>query len=123
MTGLLAARSSKLKMQGGTGLPTGNAFRWRDADAYLFDIDGTLLLSPDRTHRYALHRALLEVYGLETTIDGIAYHGKTDPGILRAALERAGVANEIIDRQMPQALELVRRDATEKADRFRPNVL
>lgn len=98
-------------------------FRWRDADAYLFDIDGTLLLSPDRTHRYALHRALLDVYGIETTIDGIAYHGKTDPGILRAVLERAGIARDVIDTNLPAALELVRRDAAEKADRFRPNVL
>jgi len=100
-----------------------NVFRWNAADAFLFDIDGTLLLSPDRTHRYALHRALLDVYGLETTIDGIAYHGKTDPGILRAALERAGFAPEVIDTNMPIALEVVRQDAAEKADRFRPNVL
>jgi phosphoglycolate phosphatase len=110
-------------VQGGEGLPTGNAFRWRDADAYLFDIDGTLLLSPDRTHRYALHRALLEVYGLETTIDGIAYHGKTDPGILRAAAERAGIAPGVIDQSMADALDVVRQDAAEKAKRFRPNVL
>jgi phosphoglycolate phosphatase len=100
-----------------------DSFRWREADAYLFDIDGTLLLSPDRTHRHALHRALLEVYGVETTIDGIPYHGKTDPGILRAALERLNVPAEVIDSKMPPALEVVRRDATEKADRFRPNVL
>ena len=84
-------------------------FRWREADAYLFDIDGTLLLSPDRTHRYALHRALLDVYRVETTIDGIAYHGKTDPGILRAALERAGMATDVIDGGMAAALEVVRR--------------
>jgi phosphoglycolate phosphatase len=105
-------------------VPTkGNGFRWRGADAYLFDIDGTLLLSPDRTHRYALHRAMLEIFGVETTIDGIAYHGKTDPGILRAALERAGISSEVIDSGMKPALEVVRRDATEKADRFKPNVL
>lgn len=104
-------------------MQNGNGFRWREADAYLFDIDGTLLLSPDRTHRYALHQALLEVYGLETTIDGIAYHGKTDPGILRAAAERAGVLQDVIDQKMPAALEVVRRDAAEKANRFRPNVL
>lgn len=100
-----------------------NSFRWREADAYLFDIDGTLMLSPDRTHRYALHRALLDVYGVETTIDGIPYHGKTDPGILRAALERLNVPTYLIDQKMPEALEVVRRDAAEKADRFRPNVL
>src|ERR1700752_1025300 len=123
MTGLLAARSSKLKMQGGAGLPTGNAFRWRDADAYLFDIDGTLLLSPDRTHRYALHRAILDIFGVETTIDGIAYHGKTDPGILRAALERMGIPSATINARMNDALAIVRRDASEKADRIKPNVL
>ncbi len=100
-----------------------DGFRWREADAYLFDIDGTLLLSPDRTHRYALHRALLDVYGVETTIDGIAYHGKTDPGILRAALERAGITTDVINRGMAAALEVVRCDAAEKAKRFRPNVL
>src|SRR6476469_9425068 len=101
----------------------GNGFRWREADAYLFDIDGTLMLSPDRTHRYALHRALLDVYGVETTIDGIPYHGKTDPGILRAALERLNIPADLIDQKMPAALDVVRRDAAEKADRFRPNVL
>src|SRR6478736_4821944 len=97
------ARSNKQTIQG-------NCFRWREADAYLFDIDGTLMLSPDRTHRYALHRALLDVYGVETTIDGIAYHGKTDPGILRAALERLGVPTTTIDHNMAAALEVVRQD-------------
>lgn len=103
--------------------PPTNPFHWKQADAYLFDIDGTLLLSPDRTHRYAIHRAMLDVYGVETTIDGIAYHGKTDPGIIRAALERLGIAAAVIDANMPAALEVVRQDATEKAERFRPNVL
>jgi phosphoglycolate phosphatase len=102
---------------------TNNGFRWKDSDAYLFDIDGTLLLSKDRTHRYALHRAMLDVYGIETTIDGIAYHGKTDVGILRAALERAGIATNVINQRMSHALEVVRLDATEKAERFTPNVL
>ncbi len=102
---------------------THNGFRWKDSDAYLFDIDGTLLLSKDRTHRYALHRAMLDVYGVETTIDGIAYHGKTDVGILRAALERTEIATEVINQRMSEALEVVRLDATEKAERFTPNVL
>jgi phosphoglycolate phosphatase-like HAD superfamily hydrolase len=105
------------------GPQKGNGFQWREADAYLFDIDGTLLLSPDRTHRYALHRALLDIYGVETTIDGIAYHGKTDPGILRAALERLNIPTTVIDARMAAALEVVRLDAAQKADRFRPNVL
>jgi phosphoglycolate phosphatase len=105
------------------GLGGVNGFRWKESDAYLFDIDGTLLLSKDRTHRYALHRAMLDVYGVETTIDGIAYHGKTDVGILRAALERAGIATDVINQRMAEALQVVRLDASEKAERFTPNVL
>jgi phosphoglycolate phosphatase-like HAD superfamily hydrolase len=100
-----------------------SVFRWKDLEAYLFDIDGTLLLSPDRTHRYAIHRAMLDVFGVETTIDGIAYHGKTDPGIMRAALQRLGIPDATIELKMREALEVVRRDASEKADRFKPNVL
>lgn len=100
-----------------------NGFRWKEADAYLFDIDGTLLLSRDRIHRNAMHRAMLEVYGLDTTIDGIAYHGKTDRGILRAALERGGIAPAVIDQDLAEALEVMRRDAAEKAKDFHPNVL
>lgn len=100
-----------------------SVFGWKEADAYLFDIDGTLLLSPDRTHRYALHRAMLDVFGVETTIDGIPYHGKTDPGILRAALQRLRISDATIDLKMSEALEVVRRDASEKAERIKPNVL
>src|SRR6516225_5071963 len=100
-----------------------NGFRWQEADAYLFDIDGTILLSKDRTHRYALHRAMRDVFGVETTIDGIAYHGKTDPGILRAALERVGVSVDVINAKLPEALDVTRRDAAENAARFTPTVL
>jgi phosphoglycolate phosphatase len=68
-----------------------NGFRWTEFEAYLFDIDGTLLVTRDLVHYNALNRAMREVYGVDTTIDDITYHGKTDLGILRAALARAGV--------------------------------
>jgi phosphoglycolate phosphatase-like HAD superfamily hydrolase len=99
------------------------ASSWREADAFLFDIDGTILLSKDRTHRYALHRAMRDVFGVETTIDGIAYHGKTDPGILRAALERAGISTDNIDARMPAALDVCRRHGDENVHLFTPTVL
>ena len=100
-----------------------NGFRWNDADAYLFDIDGTILLSKDRTHRYALHRAMADVFHVETTIDGIAYHGKTDPRILRAALRRIGFSDVIINAKMPEALAATRRHADENVHKFTPTVL
>ena len=41
-----------------------NPFRWTESDAYLFDIDGTLLNTRDLVHWNALNRAMLEVYGV-----------------------------------------------------------
>jgi len=92
------------------------------ADAYFFDIDGTLLITRDGVHRNALHRAMLEVYGVETTIDGIAYHGKTDLGILRAALSRCGVGNADFEASLAAALHVICRDVAENSGRIRPEV-
>jgi phosphoglycolate phosphatase len=97
-----------------------NSFRWMSADAYLFDIDGTLLITRDGVHRNALHQAMREAYGVETTIDGIAYHGKTDLGILRAALERVGISDDSFDANLPAALEIVCREVSANADRIAP---
>src|SRR4051812_15594351 len=67
-----------------------NQFAPLDADAFFFDIDGTLLNTKDLIHYRALNSAMQTAYGVNTTIDGVAYHGMTDLGILRAALERVG---------------------------------
>src|SRR5271169_4399845 len=99
-----------------------NGFRWMTSDAYLFDIEGTLLVSRDGVHRNALHRAMREAYDVDTTIEGIAYHGKTDLGILRAALERAGVSSDRFEANLPAALEVVCRDVSANADRINPIV-
>jgi len=90
-------------------------FRWMDFDAYLFDIDGTLLVTRDLVHYNALNRAIREVYGVEATIDGIPYHGKTDLGILRAVLERAGTSADVFEARLPQALEVVRAEVNANA--------
>ncbi len=99
-----------------------NGFRWMSADAYLFDIDGTLLITRDGVHRHALHRAMREAYGVDTTIEGIAYHGKTDLGILRAALERVGVSRDQFEANLPLALEIVCRDVSANASRITPTL-
>lgn len=93
-----------------------------EADAYLFDIDGTLLITRDGVHRNALHRAMREVYGVDTTIDGIAYHGKTDLGILRAAVERVGVPRDTFEAKLSAALEVVCQDVSANASRIVPEV-
>lgn len=105
-------------------------FRWPDADAYLFDIDGTLLVTRDFVHWNALNRAMLEVYGVDTTIEGIAYHGKTDLGILRAALERVGITGKAFEEKLPEALEVICRDVSAHVEEIQaelcpsiPNIL
>jgi phosphoglycolate phosphatase len=103
-------------------LTQSTGFRWLDSDAYLFDIDGTLLVTHDLVHYNALNRAVLEVYRVDITIDGIGYHGKTDLSILRAALERAGVSGEDFESNLQEALHVVRREVSANADGIVPTV-
>src|SRR5947209_6080925 len=66
---------------------------WDDFDAYLFDIDGTLLHCSDATHYFAFCDALQALSGRPLTLEGVTAHGNTDIGILRDALALAGVAD------------------------------
>src|SRR6266536_3898202 len=93
---------------------------WMACDAYLFDIDGTLLKNRDRVHYDALNRALREVYGADTTIAGVAFHGMTDVGILRAALARVGIGSREFERHLPAALACVREHVAEHAGVLNP---
>ena len=65
---------------------------WDRFDAYLFDIDGTLMECPDPTHYFAFCRALKLLSGRDLNLDGVVAHGNVDNGILRDALKLAGVA-------------------------------
>ena len=80
-------------------------FRWDAADAYLFDIDGTLLNSRDAVHYFSFRTAARRVLGIEAGIDGVPVHGNTDPGILRAALAKAGVPEDVVDAHMAEIVE------------------
>jgi phosphoglycolate phosphatase len=99
-----------------------NGFRWLDFDASLFDIDGTLLVTRDQVHYNALNRAMREVYGVDTTIDGITYHGKTDLGILRASLERAGILGDTFEQNLAAALQVIRREVSANVGSIVPAV-
>ena len=79
-------------------------FAWGRFDAYLFDIDGTLLNSRDGVHYNSFHSALRQVWNCELKIDGIPLHGNTDIGILRAAANAAGVSAQDVSRGLPQAI-------------------
>ena len=95
---------------------------WLDSDVYLFDIDGTILRTRDLVHYNALNRAMREVYGKDTTIDGVPYHGMTDLGILRTALEQVGVPSGEFERKLSEALSFVCRDVKENCASLEPQV-
>lgn len=93
-----------------------------EADAYFFDIDGTLIVSRDLVHWNAMHQAMLETYGLDANFDGIPYHGKTDVAILRMALNRRGIGDTVFYEKLPLALSVVRREVSANVNGFCPDV-
>lgn len=92
------------------------------ADAYLFDIDGTLLNARDGVHYHAFHSALREVYGIETKIDGVPVHGNTDPGILRAVARQAGLSDSEFENQLPAAIGCMCAAAAQNASGMAPEL-
>lgn len=77
---------------------------WAAADAYLFDIDGTLMNVRDGGHYRAFLNAMRDVFGVSANLEGVPIHGNTDTGILRAVLRRMGVAEEVIAARLPEAV-------------------
>ncbi len=86
-----------------------DGFLWDAQDAYLFDIDGTLLRSRDRIHFNSFASSIREVTGLEVTLDGVVLHGGTDTAILAEAFTLAGIAPKIWQPQKEAILEVMRR--------------
>lgn len=88
---------------------------WDRYDAYLFDIDGTLLRDPGRVHYNAFAKACLEVLGHPISLEPVTVAGSTDPRILRDAFAAAGIADEAWRPHQPRLLQAicstVRRDA------------
>lgn len=97
-------------------------FRWDAADAYLFDIDGTLLNSRDAVHYFACRNAVRAIFGVEASIEGIHVHGNTDPGILRAVLRRAGVNDAAIDAGMAKMVEHICAEVERNREDLRPEL-
>ncbi len=93
-----------------------------EADAYIFDIDGTLLVTRDLVHWNALHQAMFEAYGVDTTIEGIQYHGKTDLSILRAALAREDIDDGTFESRLRQALAVVCREVESNSRQIVPEI-
>lgn len=101
--------------------------RWSSFDAYLFDIDGTLLRDPGRVHYHAFSKACVEVLGHTLSLETISLQGSTDPRILRDAFAAAGITEDSWRPHQARLLDsiaaLVTRDAAQMQIRVMPGVV
>ena len=107
--------------------PHGSFLGWDHYDAYLFDIDGTLLRDPGRVHYHAFSKACVEVLGHPLSLDAVTVAGSTDPRILRDAFAAAGIADETWRPHQPRLLQAicsaVERDAASMQLTIMPGVV
>jgi phosphoglycolate phosphatase len=89
-------------------------FLWDAQDAYLFDIDGTLLRSRDRIHVDSFVQSVRRITGFEVTLAGIPLHGSTDTFILREACRQAGIPEDVLEGQAGAILEAMCASVTEQ---------
>ena len=83
-------------------------FVWDAQDAYLFDIDGTILRSRDRIHFNSFASSVRRVTGFEISLAGVVLHGGTDTAILREAFALAGIPPEAWEPQLEAILDAMR---------------
>jgi phosphoglycolate phosphatase len=89
-------------------------FAWDAQDAYLFDIDGTLLRTRDRVHIDSFVSSVQRVTGFEVTLAGILLHGNTDTAILREACNQAGIPAQVLEDRTEGILEAMRHAVSER---------
>jgi phosphoglycolate phosphatase len=94
-------------------------FVWDRQDAYLFDIDGTLLRSWDRVHYDSFAASVRRVTGFEVTLAGIQTAGSTDTAILREACHQAGVPTEEIEKHIDTILNAMCAGVAERRNEMR----
>jgi phosphoglycolate phosphatase len=98
-------------------------FVWDGQDAYLFDIDGTLLRSRDRVHFDSVAMSVHRVTGFEITLAGVLLHGSTDTAILREACRQAGIPAEVLEERYEAILEAMRNCVAERRQELDPLVM
>jgi phosphoglycolate phosphatase len=98
-------------------------FIWDGQDAYLFDIDGTLLRSRDRVHFDSVAMSVHRVTGFEITLAGILLHGSTDTAILREAYRQAGLPANVLEERYEAILEAMRNCVAERTHELDPIVM
>jgi phosphoglycolate phosphatase-like HAD superfamily hydrolase len=85
-------------------------FAWDGQNAYLFDIDGTLLRCRDRIHVDSFFSSVHAVMGHPLVLEGVTLSGNTDPGILRDAFRLANLEDEDWQPHLEAVLQRMRED-------------
>lgn len=98
-------------------------FRWDEQDAYLIDIDGTLLRHKDRVHVDAFFESVRGVMGRELVLDGVRLAGNTDPGILRDAFRLAEVEDALWRPHREAMLQAMCARVAARRQQLQPTVL
>ncbi|MGA8528895.1 MAG: HAD hydrolase-like protein [Acidobacteriaceae bacterium] len=98
-------------------------FRWDEQDAYLIDIDGTLLRHKDRVHFDAFFESVRGVMGRDLILDGVILGGNTDPGILRDAFRLAQVEDEVWRPQREAVLKAMCAKVAERRRQLQPTIM
>lgn len=96
-----------------------SGFCWDEHDAYLFDIDGTLLRCRDRIHVNAFFSSVRAVLGHELILDGVILSGNTDPGILCDAFRIAGLEDRHWQPHFEDILQGIREDVAARLADFK----
>lgn len=96
---------------------------WDEFDAYLFDIDGTLITCKDATHYFAFCHVLKVLSGRDLTLDGVVVHGNVDVGILRDALSLAELPENEWRPQLAEACTMMGDLVQERQDELCMDVL
>lgn len=96
---------------------------WDDYDAYLFDIDGTLVQCTDAVHYFAFCETLNMLAGRPLNLDGVTAHGNTDVGILRDALALARIPDAQWRPRLAEAKAFMGAFVRKDKENLRANVL
>jgi phosphoglycolate phosphatase len=91
-----------------------DGFCWENCDAYLFDIDGTLMHAHGGVHTDSFSSSVEAVMGHPLSIEGVAVHGSTDTGILREAFRCANIAEDVWQPRLEDILACMRKTVHER---------
>jgi phosphoglycolate phosphatase-like HAD superfamily hydrolase len=95
-----------------------SGFAWDEQDAYLFDIDGTLVRDINRIHMSSFAPSIRRVTGLDVSLEGVPVQGSTDTAILRDAFRMNAVPKAVFEPRMEAILEAMRENVARRRHEF-----